>query len=121
MLVLFDGWSSLFRDRVVPWRIGMAEKIRLQFETDTLPASSRPSDGMRPRARPIERARIVDHVVWQEGKISWLVALIEVDVAGETASYFMPMALAWEERDEDRVRNLSSSASPGCASSRMSE
>jgi maltose alpha-D-glucosyltransferase/alpha-amylase len=26
VLVLFDGWSSLFRDRVVPWRIGMAEK-----------------------------------------------------------------------------------------------
>ena len=37
VLVLFDGWSSLFRDRVVPWRIGMAEKTRLQFETDTLP------------------------------------------------------------------------------------
>ena len=37
VLVLFDGWSSLFRDRVVPWRIGMAEKTRVQFETDTLP------------------------------------------------------------------------------------
>jgi maltose alpha-D-glucosyltransferase/alpha-amylase len=26
VLVLFDGWNSFFRDRVVPWRIGMAEK-----------------------------------------------------------------------------------------------
>src|ERR1700739_2108653 len=37
VLVLFDGWISLFRDRVVPWRIAMAEKTRVQFETDTLP------------------------------------------------------------------------------------
>ena len=28
VLVLFDGWTSLFRERVVPWRIGMAEKTR---------------------------------------------------------------------------------------------
>ena len=28
MLVLFDGWISFFRDQVVPWRIGMAEKLR---------------------------------------------------------------------------------------------
>ena len=28
VIVLFDGWNSLFRDRVVPWRIGMAEKVR---------------------------------------------------------------------------------------------
>jgi maltose alpha-D-glucosyltransferase/alpha-amylase len=26
VLVLFDGWNSLFRDRVVPWRIAMAVK-----------------------------------------------------------------------------------------------
>ncbi len=32
VVVLFDGWSTLFRDRVMPWRIGMAEKTRLQFE-----------------------------------------------------------------------------------------
>src|SRR5271155_3373476 len=37
VLVLFDGWMSLFRERVVPWRIGMAEKTRVQFETDALP------------------------------------------------------------------------------------
>src|SRR5208337_3016960 len=41
---------------------------------------------------------------------SWLIALLEVGGAGEVASYFMPLALAWEERDEDRVRNLSSAA-----------
>jgi maltose alpha-D-glucosyltransferase/alpha-amylase len=32
VLVLFDGWASFFRDRVVPWRIGMAEKARAHLE-----------------------------------------------------------------------------------------
>ena len=37
VLVLFDGWTSFFRDRVVPWRIGMAQKVREQLETEVLP------------------------------------------------------------------------------------
>jgi maltose alpha-D-glucosyltransferase/alpha-amylase len=37
-LVLFDGWNSLLRDRVVPWRIGLAERVRAQFEQEILPA-----------------------------------------------------------------------------------
>ena len=35
--VLFDGWNSFFRDRVVPWRIRMAEQLREQLERDVLP------------------------------------------------------------------------------------
>src|SRR3954452_10371241 len=37
VLVLFDGWTSIFRDRVVPWRIGFADRLSRQIETDTLP------------------------------------------------------------------------------------
>jgi len=48
--------------------------------------------------------------VWQEGKLSWVLALLDVRHTEEPASYFMPLALAWEERDEERVRNLSTSA-----------
>jgi maltose alpha-D-glucosyltransferase/alpha-amylase len=36
VLVLFDGWNSLFRDRVVPWRIAMAERTR-PVQRDVLP------------------------------------------------------------------------------------
>ena len=32
VLILFDGWMSFFRERVVPWRIAMAEKVRAQLE-----------------------------------------------------------------------------------------
>jgi len=110
VLVLFDGWSSLFRDRVVPWRIALAEKIRLQFESDALPRFIEAQRWYAPKGVSIERARMVDQVLWQEGKTSWLIALLEVRGAGEIASYFMPLALAWEERDEDRIRRLSTSA-----------
>jgi maltose alpha-D-glucosyltransferase/alpha-amylase len=110
VLVLFDGWSSLFRDRVVPWRIGIAEKTRTQFETDTLPRYIESQRWYAAKGKTIDRARITESVLWQEGKLAWLVALVELDGSEERASYFMPLALAWEERDEERVRNLSTSA-----------
>ncbi|HTV94648.1 MAG TPA: maltose alpha-D-glucosyltransferase [Steroidobacteraceae bacterium] len=110
VLVLFDGWSSFFRDRVVPWRIGMAEKTRAQLETDTLPRFIETQRWYGEKGTPVERARIVDHVIWQEGKISWLVALVDVLAGGATASYFLPVALAWEDRDEERLRALTSAA-----------
>ncbi|HXP64055.1 MAG TPA: maltose alpha-D-glucosyltransferase [Steroidobacteraceae bacterium] len=110
VLVLFDGWSSLFRDRVVPWRIGMAEKIRAQFETDTLPRYIETQRWYAAKGTTIDRARITDSVQWQEGKATCLVALVELDGAEPKASYFLPLSLAWEERDDERVRNLSTSA-----------
>ncbi|HMH28994.1 MAG TPA: maltose alpha-D-glucosyltransferase [Steroidobacteraceae bacterium] len=110
VVVLFDGWLSLFRDRVVPWRIGMAEKTRLQFETDTLPRYIETQRWYAAKGTPIERARITEQVLWQEGKVSWLVALIELDGTEPRANYFLPLGLAWEERDDERVKNLSTSA-----------
>ncbi len=110
VLVLFDGWTSLFRERVVPWRIGIAEKTRLQFETDTLPRYIETQRWYAAKGARLDRARIADHLLWQEGKTTWLVALLDLECAAERTSYFMPLALAWEERDEERVRNLSTAA-----------
>ncbi len=110
VLVLFDGWMSLFRERVVPWRIGMAEKTRTQLETDTLPNYIETQRWYAAKGTPIERARIMENVLWQEGKVSWLLALVELDGTEPRASYFLPLALAWEDREDDRVRNLLTSA-----------
>ena len=110
VLVLFDGWSSLFRDRVVPWRIAMAEKTRQQFEADTLPRYIETQRWYASKGSTIERARIADHVLWKEGNVDWLLSLLEIDAGAERSSYFMPLALAWEEGDDDRLRNLSAAA-----------
>jgi maltose alpha-D-glucosyltransferase/alpha-amylase len=53
----------------------------------------------------IERARIADQAIWQDGKVSWVLALLEIGSGLEAACYFMPLALAWED-DEERIRNL---------------
>ena len=107
MLVLFDGWTSFFRDRVVPWRIGMAEKLRAQLETEVLPrfiAAQRwyAAKGERDQAR----ARSPTMRCWDDGGVSWLLPLVDLEGPRERARYFLPLALAWEEHDEERMRAL---------------
>jgi maltose alpha-D-glucosyltransferase/alpha-amylase len=110
VLVLFDGWTSLFRERVVPWRIGMAEKTRQQFETETLPRFLETQRWYPAKGTALKTVRIVDQVLWEERKLSWLVTLLDAGDAAERTNYFMPLALAWEERDDERVRALATAA-----------
>ena len=113
VLVLFDGWTSLFRERVVPWRIGIAEKTRQQFETDTLPRFIEAQRWYAAKGTPIDRARISDYVLWprygQTRSAGWSLSSISPG-GGEPIGYFMPLAVAWEEGDEERVRNFSTAA-----------
>ena len=37
VLVLFDGWTSFFPERVANWRMGLATKLREQLETIVAP------------------------------------------------------------------------------------
>jgi maltose alpha-D-glucosyltransferase/alpha-amylase len=104
VLVLFDGFNSLYRDRVVPWRIGMAERTRQQFETAILPAFLQQQRWFAGKGERIERARLVDDATFEENSERWLLTIIEVPV--ESTRYFMPLGLVWEERDEARMRAL---------------
>ncbi len=111
VLVLFDGWNSLFRDHVVPWRIGMAVKTRAQFENDTLPRYIEAQRWYAAKGEPIQRARIVDQAMWEEGASNgWLLALLDVEGGTDTARYFAPLAMAWDDTDEERARTLAASA-----------
>jgi maltose alpha-D-glucosyltransferase / alpha-amylase len=107
VLVLFDGWASLFRDRVVPWRIGMSEKVRNQLESDALPAFVASRRWYAAKSAPVRRVEIADHVEWKPGARTWLVTIARVDSGGEAQAYFLPLALAWEDFDESLVRALS--------------
>jgi len=106
VLVLFDGWMSLFRDRVVPWRIGMAERVRAQFERDILPRYLEPQRWYAAKGEKLKRAALADHVLWQSGPHQWLITLLETEGPAEPARYFVPLALAWEDGEEERVRGL---------------
>jgi len=108
LLVLFDGWTSFFRDRVVPWRIAMAIKTRELLETGVLARYVETQRWYAAKGEPVKRAKLADWSQWAAGRGSWLVALLEVEGGPEPALYFAPLALAWEDRDEDRVRTLAS-------------
>ena len=79
VIVLFDGWTSFFRDRVVPWRIGMAQKVREQLETEVLPRYLAAQRWYGAKGEKLKRARLADHVVWDVRGESWLIAQVEVD------------------------------------------
>jgi maltose alpha-D-glucosyltransferase/alpha-amylase len=109
-LILFDGWASLFRDRVVPWRINMSEKVRAQLENEVLPAFVAGRRWYAAKSEPVRRIEIADHVEWREDARSWLVTLARVERAsGETQAYFLPLTLAWEDTDESLVNALANS------------
>jgi maltose alpha-D-glucosyltransferase/alpha-amylase len=109
-LVLFDGWTSFFRDRVMPWRIGMSERMRNQFELETLPRHIEIQRWYASKGTTIQRARLADHAVWEVNGLSWLMPLLELDGPPGGANYFMPLALAWEERDEERMAGVAQAA-----------
>ncbi|MCE1191970.1 MAG: maltose alpha-D-glucosyltransferase [Acidovorax sp.] len=109
VLVLFDGWTSFFRDRVMPWRIGMSERMRTQFETDTLPRYLELQRWYAGKGQAVQRARIEDHAVWAEDGHEWMLPLLAVDSGQDSATYFVPLALAWEETDEERMKRLAPS------------
>jgi maltose alpha-D-glucosyltransferase/alpha-amylase len=107
VLVLFDGWTSFFRDRVMPWRIGMAERMRTQLETDTLPRYLELQRWYADKGQAVQHARIQDHAVWAEDGHEWMLPLLTVEAPQDSATYFVPLALAWEETDEERMKRLS--------------
>ncbi|MDH5264129.1 MAG: maltose alpha-D-glucosyltransferase [Betaproteobacteria bacterium] len=107
VLILFDGWTSFFRDRVVPWRIAMATKTRQQLEEEVLPGFVELQRWYGAKGDPVKRARLVDHVMWGRGKRQWMVAVFDVESGtGSVASapYFMPLSLDWEGDGEPRSR-----------------
>ena len=110
VLVLFDGWNSFFRNRVVPWRIAMAEKTKNQFEREILPRFLLRQRWYAAKTEPLERASIAEHIMLQAGGTQWLLALADIQGAAEPARYFVPLAISFDESEEDRAQALSAVA-----------
>jgi len=110
MLVLFDGWTSFFRDRVLPWRIGMAERMRTQFEVDTLPRFIEIQRWYTTKGAAIRRARLAEHAIWETPASSWLLATMDLEGPAEESTYFLPLAIAWETTEEERLQRLTPTA-----------
>jgi maltose alpha-D-glucosyltransferase/alpha-amylase len=106
VLVLFDGWSSLFRDRVVPWRIGMADKVRAQLELEAVPRFISAQRWYAAKGQAVARAALSDHALLESQQTQWLVGLFDVNNETGHSTYFLPLALAWEDGQEERLKAL---------------
>ena len=106
ILILFDGWTSFFRDRVVPWRIGMAEKTRAQLEEQVLPRYLQSQRWYAAKGESIKGVRLFDHLVWETPSAKWMIALFNTEGGAQPACYFIPLALAWEDTEEERLKAL---------------
>jgi maltose alpha-D-glucosyltransferase/alpha-amylase len=104
LLVLFDGWLSFFRDKVMPWRMGMAETLRSRLEQEVLPRYMEKQRWYASKGERVESAPLSDYAIWEAGTLSWLLTLILL--RGDL--YFLPLALAWED-EEEQVRSLAQS------------
>ena len=106
ILILFDGWTSFFRDRVVPWRIAMAEKTRVQLEEDVLPRYLQSQRWYAAKGDAMEGVRLFDHLLWETPAGQWMIALFNTAGSSQPECYFVPLALAWEDTEEERLKAL---------------
>jgi maltose alpha-D-glucosyltransferase/alpha-amylase len=107
-LVLFEGWRSFFRDRAVPWRSAMVEQVRKQLEADALPRFVAAQRWYGGKGKVVQRVVISDYAELVAEGYKWLVTLSRIEAAvSEPLICFLPLALAWENGDEERLHALS--------------
>ncbi len=114
LVVMFGGWSSLFPERVQPWRASLAEKNREKFERGILTRYLEQQRWFAARAEPLQRVSLVDCLVLEHPGRSWLIAVVSAEFAPAgpdapaptPARYFLPMSLVWGDVDEPQVKTL---------------
>jgi len=118
VMVLFDGWNSFLRHRVVPWRIALAEKTLAQLERTLLPGYLQRQRWYTPPAGAAapQSVTLAEHAVLQgpaQGQRQsqeWLLTLVDVPGPAGNARYFVPLALVFDDDDEERSRGLAALA-----------
>ncbi|HSW03172.1 maltose alpha-D-glucosyltransferase [Aquabacterium sp.] len=106
VVVMFDGWNSLFRNRVVPWRIALAERTRAQLEQEQLPIFLKRQRWFAAKGDLLQRVTLVEHVTLTSGRHEWLLTLADAQGPSGSARYFMPLTMVFDDDDEERTRSL---------------
>ncbi|UOA08423.1 maltose alpha-D-glucosyltransferase [Methylobacter sp. S3L5C] len=107
-LVLFEGWRSFFRDRVVAWRSATAEQVRKQLEVDALPRFVAAQHWYGGKAKFVQRVTLSDYAELVTNDYKWLLTLCRIEgPASEPLTCFLPLALAWDNDDKERLHIMS--------------
>jgi maltose alpha-D-glucosyltransferase / alpha-amylase len=110
VLVLINGWASFFPERVAVWRSSLANKLRSQFEERVIPHYVVAQRWYAGKGAPIRVAKVTDYLEWERNGGQWLLALFDVDSRGELSRYFLPLTIAYEDREEMRWSKLQPAA-----------
>uniref|UniRef100_UPI002601E1B6 putative maltokinase n=1 Tax=Acidiferrobacter sp. TaxID=1872107 RepID=UPI002601E1B6 len=107
LLVLFDGWRSLFRERVVPWRMAMADRVREQWEQEALPRFVVAQRWYAEKGTVPGRVAMTETAEWARPGDEFYFMVVDIAGPAESASaarYFLPVSLLWESDNEARMR-----------------
>ncbi len=110
VMVLFDGWNSFFRNRVMPWRMGLAEKTGQQLERELLPRFLQRQRWYAAKTEKPQRAMVAEHAMLQSGGQEWMLSLVDAQGADSSTRYFVPLVLAFDDDDEERTNALAALA-----------
>jgi maltose alpha-D-glucosyltransferase/alpha-amylase len=110
VLVLIDRWNSFFPDHVALWRSGLATRLRSQLEDRVLPHYIAAQRWYAAKGAPIKSARLTDHATWSADGGEWLLALFDVENRDGAMRYFIPLSLAFQDREEPRWGKLQAAA-----------
>jgi len=110
VLVLFDGWTSFFPERVANWRAGLAMKLREQLETRIVPKFIAAQRWFAGKGTTIKSAQLGDNGEWETVHGRWLAGVFDVESDGDRALYFLPFAIAYEDTEDSRWQKLQAGA-----------
>ncbi len=107
VLVLFQGWNSFFPHLVEPRRRKMAAELHERLVGRLLPEFLPTQRWFAGKGGKIEKVEFERHDLWPE-RNEWLLARIQVWLEGQPESqhYALPLALAWEEESDEKLKPL---------------
>src|SRR5262249_45751323 len=104
VLVLMDGWNSFRPERVKSWRAGVATKLRNEAQNRVLPRYVAAQRWFAAKGAAISQVAFADGGEWKTSQGSWLLALFNVQTAHDTAHYFMPLSIVYDDGDDARMQ-----------------
>ncbi len=107
VLVLFQGWKSFFPDQVEPRQRVLAEMLHRRLVEHVLPEFLPSQRWFAGKGGQIEKVEFEKYDIWPNRE-EWLLARIRVWLVGrsEPQHYALPLALAWEDDGEEKLRPL---------------
>jgi maltose alpha-D-glucosyltransferase/alpha-amylase len=104
VLVMLEGWRTFFTPSggAQDVRRAMASRTHEQLERQVLLPYLESRRWYMGRGRAASRVDIVEEVVWRYAGGDWLLAFLGVELSsGDRQTYFLPLAVAWEDGGRD--------------------